>query len=98
MLRVLQGKKWNFEQTANELVEHAQWKAATYPLQLDPIIDILNTGVIYGYKRDKSFRPVIMVDCQKILSMADQIDRVVAGTNYFLDHVINCAMIPGKIE
>ena len=27
-----------------------------------------------------------------------QIDRLVSATNYFLDHVISQAMIPGKIE
>tara|TARA_B110000305_G_C19150734_1_gene497936 strand:+ start:448 stop:606 length:159 start_codon:yes stop_codon:yes gene_type:complete len=30
--------------------------------------------------------------------MAAEIERLVAATNYFLDHVISKAMIPGKIE
>lgn len=30
--------------------------------------------------------------------MPDKIDNIVAATTYFLDHVINKAMIPGKIE
>ena len=67
-------------------------------MRYEPIKDILCSGVIYGYKRDKRMRPVIIVDCQKILAMQDKIDEVVMATTYFLDHVINKAMIPGKIE
>jgi len=43
-------------------------------------------------------RPVIIVNCAKILEMDDRIDELVATTNYFLDYVITKAMIPGKIE
>lgn len=32
ILRVLQGKKWKYDITAQELLSHAEWKAATYPL------------------------------------------------------------------
>lgn len=55
---------------AAEIISHHEWKTATYPLQFDPIKDILNLGVIYGYKRDICFRPVIVVNCQKILQNA----------------------------
>ena len=98
VLRVLQGKKWNYEVTINQIIAHNVWKKATYPLQYDPIKDILNTGVIYGFKRDRNMRPVIVVDCQKIIELSDKIDLLVSATNYFLDHVIQNAMIPGKIE
>lgn len=70
VLRVLQGKKWKYDVTAKELVEHSEWKKATYPLSYDPIKEILATGLIYGHKRDKNMRPIIVVDCSKILAMA----------------------------
>lgn len=98
VLRVLQGKKWKYDVTIAEIIAHNTWKTATYPLQYDPIKDILATGVIYGHKRDSSFRPIIHISCAKILKMAAEIERLVAATNYFLDHVISKAMIPGKIE
>jgi len=67
-------------------------------LQYDPIKDILREGIIYGYKRDKCFRPIIMINCEKILKNANKIDLLVSATNFFLDYVINNAMVPGKIE
>lgn len=55
-------------------------------------------GIIYGYKRDKSMRPIIVVQSDLILKNSDKIDAIVAATTYFLDHVTTKAMIPGKIE
>ena len=55
--------------SATELVEHITWKKENYPLKYDPVKEILTSGVIYGYKRDKSLRPIVVVDCQKILAM-----------------------------
>jgi len=43
-------------------------------------------------------RPVIVIQCGMILTMPEKIDNIVAATSYFLDHVINQAMVPGKIE
>ena len=31
-LRILQGKKWNYDVAAQEILMHAEWKKATYPL------------------------------------------------------------------
>ena len=69
VLRVLQGEKWKYPETAQKIKDHSEWKLATYPLQYDPVKDMLNQGVIYGYKRDKSMRPIICVSCDKILQM-----------------------------
>jgi len=77
---------------------HSEWKKATYPLQYDPVKEILQQGIIYGYKRDTSFRPVIIVQSDLIIKNAEKIDLIVAATTYFLDHVVTKAMIPGKIE
>lgn len=53
ILRVLQGKKWKYDVTAQELLSHAEWKKVAYPLQYDPVKSMLVEGVIYGFKRDK---------------------------------------------
>lgn len=82
----------------NEIKAHSEWKKVTYPLKYDPVKEMLAQGVIYGHKRDNCFRPIIIVNCAKILSLADKIDELVAATNFFLDHVISQAMVPGKIE
>jgi uncharacterized protein YeeX (DUF496 family) len=67
VLRVLQGKKWKYDIAAAEITSHAEWKAATYPLAYDPVKDMLKAGIIYGHKRDSMMRPVVIVNCKKIL-------------------------------
>ena len=63
VLRVLQGKNWKYDVAANEILSHYEWKQSAYPLQYDPIKDMLQSGVIYGHKRDKCMRPIIVIDC-----------------------------------
>jgi hypothetical protein len=70
VLRILQGKKWKYDVTAAAIIEHHDWKTATYPMAYDPVKDMLNAGVIYGFMRDKCFRPVVIVNCEKILQNA----------------------------
>ena len=70
VLRVLQGKKWKNDVAAAEIISHSEWKQATYPLQYDPIKEMLVKGVIYAHKRDKQMRPVIVVNCAMILENA----------------------------
>ena len=67
ILRILQGKKWKYDVCAQEIQAHSEWKTATYPLQYDPVKDILQQGIIYGFKRDKCMRPVIIVQSELIL-------------------------------
>lgn len=60
---------------------------------------MLNSGLIYGFMRDSSLRPIIVVNCAKVLEFGpSKVDEMVAATTYFLDEVTSKAMIPGKIE
>jgi hypothetical protein len=70
LLRILQGKKWKYDAAAAAVIEHNEWKVANMPLQFEPLKDMLNKGVIYGAGRDMQFRPVIIVNCVKILENA----------------------------
>ena len=68
------------------MTSHHEWKLATYPLQYDPVKDMLNDGIIYGAKRDFKFRPVIVIDCSKVLAHGPtKADVMVATATYFLD-------------
>lgn len=70
LLRILQGKKWKYDVAAATMIELNDWKVSTYPIQYDAIKSTLEKGIVYGYGRDKRFRPIIVVNCQKILDNA----------------------------
>jgi hypothetical protein len=79
--------------------EHNEWKLKTYPLSYDPVKDMLQDGFIYGAGRDTKFRPVIVINCAKILAHgATKADEMIAACTYFMDQVTTTYMIPGKIE
>lgn len=58
----------------------------------------LELGVIYGVRRDKSMRPVIIINVRRMIDSRITVDRLVAVTNFFLEYIIKYAMIPGTIE
>ena len=81
------------------MTSHFEWKQSAYPLRFDDEIKkILRSNIIYGFKRDKCFRPIIIVNCKSILNNSDKIDLIVQASNFFMDHVVQKAMVPGKVE
>ena len=81
------------------MADHNTWKLATYPLSYDPVKEMLNDGFIYGAGRDKKFRPVIVLNCKKILNHGPlKADEMIAACTYFMDQVTTTHMVAGKVE
>lgn len=60
---------------------------------------MLNNGFLYIHKRDKSFRPVVVLNVQKMtLFTAEQNELVIPVTNYLMTYAINHISIPGRAE
>ncbi len=45
------------------MVTHYEWKKINYPIQYDPIKNILAKGILYSHKRDIKHRPIIVMKC-----------------------------------
>jgi len=59
---------------------------------------MINSGIIYAYKWDFSFRPVLIINVKKLItSKAEEPDYIML-TLFWMEHLIKDAMIPGKIE
>lgn len=65
---------------------------------IKPFEKDLNAGWLYALKRDKSMRPVIIVNVRGLINSRVTIEHLVAVTDYFLHYVIVKGMVPGKIE
>ena len=98
VLRFLQGLKWDYQATYDEIVEHAKWQAEFVVSDPAPFKNDLELGVLYGYKRDMKMHPVIFINVRRMLDTGIELDRLVAMGDFFLNYVISNAMIPGKIE
>ena len=60
--------------------------------------DDLELGVLYGFKRDIRMHPVIIINVRRMVDTKIDLDRLVSVGDFFLNYVIENAMIPGKIE
>ena len=58
----------------------------------------LDLGVMYGVRRDKSKRPVIIISVRRMIESNIDVDRLVNMANFLLLYIIEYAMVPGAIE
>jgi hypothetical protein len=47
--------------------EHAKWATSSMPFSITPIEDHIKKGIVYCYKRDRGFRPIIIINCERLL-------------------------------
>ena len=97
VLRFLQGLKWDYQKTYDEILEHAQWRSSV-DLNYESFRDDLELGVMYGVRRDKSMRPIIIINVRRMIDTGIGVDRLVNMANFLLLYIIEYAMIPGAIE
>ena len=48
----------------------------------------LELGVIYGCRRDKNMRPIIIVNVRRMIDSRIPVERLLALTNFFFEYVI----------
>lgn len=68
------------------------------PVTTDGIESLIDSGLIYAYKRDKSFRPVLIMNMKKILKTEESLENLLRLTMYWVECLINDGMIAGKVE
>ncbi len=69
-LRFLHGYKFDHEATLEALQSQLKWEEDFLPPKLtDKSEEILNAGVIYLHGRDKNFRPFIVFNAHRLISL-----------------------------
>jgi hypothetical protein len=63
-----------------------------------PVLADLQKGWIYAYRRDKSMRPIIIVNCRALINANVSLEQAVIVADFFLHYVITNSMVPGKVE
>ena len=98
VLRFLQGLKWDYQLTYDEIIEHSKWKQELVINDAAQFKDDLELGVLYGCKRDLKMHPIIIINVRRMIDSKIDIDRLVTMGDFLLNYIIAHAMIPGKIE
>ena len=78
--------------------EYISWKQETFPVNFDRVGPLLKSGFLYVSKRDRSFRPIIILNVQKIVDADFPVDLLQESTSFFCDFVVKKLLIPGLVE
>ncbi|CAD8153805.1 unnamed protein product [Paramecium octaurelia] len=94
ILRMLYATKFKFEKCLEAIKNYDEWRQSLDP-KVNPIL--LKQGVIYMHGRDNRFRPILVVNAQKVAGVKD-LDLLLQSMTLFLDYVLYNCMLPGQIE
>lgn len=100
-MRFLQGTGWNVPKAADAIRAYAQWRSSVNPPPNSPPDRADEHTWLYFYGRDKCLRPVMYIDCFRLLEMKGDShtltfvqDTLVDAMNYFVTHLT----APGHVE
>ena len=91
----------NNQLTYDAIQQVQTFRSQKYPIKIsDPIIKLLQDGVIYVYGRDKCFRPLVYVDAGKFDAIKKQFsaDDVVDLSIMIFEFLESFMYVPGRIE
>lgn len=101
-LRLLIKCKFNIEKAFANLLADIEWRSSSIPNSYFSLISkvetLLDTGVIYIHGRDNRFRPLLIIDCEKLRQMHLAIDSICRLLAFLLEFTTKKLMLPGKIE
>jgi hypothetical protein len=98
VLRFLQKMHWDYQKAHDGIVANHTWRQQVNISDISKVEQGLKAGWIYGYMRDKSQRPVIIINCRTMIDSGVSIEQVVEVADFFLNYVITNGMVPGKVE
>eukprot|EP01068_Selenidium_serpulae_P012355 Selendium_serpulae@DN5804_c0_g1_i7.p2 len=60
LLRFLQGNRWSYEKTLEDMLRHMEWRCATHPIRYASVAPAMSSGFVYIHGRDRKHRPIIV--------------------------------------
>lgn len=71
-----------------------------FPMSLEKVTPFHNNGVLYFHKRDLSFRPVLILNIERLCNQwrYENVDVVCKFVNYLINFGTEELMIPGRVE
>lgn len=83
-------------------MDHYAWKTATFPVPECRYSRMVNTGAFYIYKRDREYRPILILNVERLcqINKVDpwSIDEVITFSSFLMGFMEDKLLIPGKVE
>jgi hypothetical protein len=99
--RYLEGSAYKNQEAYDAIMAHHTFLTTTYPLNPSLIakyIEGLNAGVFYALKRDKSHRPIQIVNVKALGKLKLSEDDLCGMICFYENFLLTRAIIEGKIE
>ena len=80
------------------MVRHHEFYKEVNNVDPTPYMNHLNNGVFYGYKRDISMRPVIILNIRRMIDTKMETEPLQKMGDFSLSHLLNNAIAPGRVE
>ncbi|OMJ65945.1 hypothetical protein SteCoe_37387 [Stentor coeruleus] len=102
LLRILIKCKFDIEKSFTNLLTEIEWRNSLMPNSyhslLTKVENLLDLGIIYIHGRDNRFRPLIIIDCEKLRHKYLIIDSIFYMMSFLIEFTKQKLMLSGKIE
>ena len=68
LLKFLTGARYDYPKALRMMMEHSVWLRSTFPVDFGAVGPLLQSGIMYVSKRDKMFRPIVIVNIRRLLA------------------------------
>jgi len=100
-LRFHQATNYNSKQTIDSLMVHFKWLEKAKKIEYTKnILEILNSGCLYVHGRDSKFRPLVVCDVDKFMSLTTTYSNedFEHAAIKLCDYIIEKLLVPGQVE
>jgi hypothetical protein len=101
ILRFLQATCYNVDKSCNLIRDYVVWKNSFFPMKInDKIIELINSGFIYGHGRDSRYRPIFIIRAETYMTLRNsyRYEEWLTTVIYFMEYIVNNMLISGQIE
>jgi len=100
-LRFLNTQEWDYQKAYDSILDYDRWLRQ----ELIPVLSDyerferhLQSGVLYGYGRDRSQRPIIVFDMRRWIDAGLSADELLGTIDFLTGYTIFNALVPGRVE
>lgn len=96
----MEGNHWKQKEAFEQIINHYKF-VNSFPIELNMFKayeEELNRGFVYVYKRDRSFRPIFVLNVAKLKASKITKDQALNLSTYFVQFLITRVLIPGRVE
>jgi hypothetical protein len=101
MLRFLEGLQWKGKESYEAITNHKKFLDTMYPVNpsnIDRYFELLNKGVCYLYRRDRSYRPIFIFNIKLLSTLGNNFDELLGLSAFLIHFAITRCLVPGRVE